>query len=156
MTASFTNFPQWYLGWRGYSHNRAVIGLSCCILIRVSLNSCPDGPIVDQRWRHELETFSALLALYEEGPPVTGGFPSKRPVTQNFDVFFDMRLNKQLSKQSGRRWFETPWRSLWRHCNAETSHDFTGRNEIIPKLDKRMNCLCIYKVSFNKTRSSSL
>ena len=27
-------------------------------------------------------------------------------------------LNKRLSKQSRRRWFETPSRSLWRHCNV--------------------------------------
>ena len=32
--------------------------------------------------------------------------------------FFDPRLNKQLSKQSGHRWFETPSHSLWRHCNG--------------------------------------
>ena len=50
-------------------------------------------------------------------PPVTGGFPSQRPVTRCFDVFFDLRLNKRLSKQSRRRWFETPSRPLWRHCN---------------------------------------
>ena len=40
------------------------------------------------------------------------------PVTWSFDVFFDLRLNKRLSKQSGRWWFETSSRSLWRHCNA--------------------------------------
>ena len=46
-----------------------------------------------------------------------GGFPSQRPVTRIFDVFFDLRLNKQWSKQSRRRWFEPPSHSLWRHCN---------------------------------------
>ena len=35
----------------------------------------------------------------------------------SFDVFLDLRLNQRLSKQWGRRWFETPLRSLWRHCN---------------------------------------
>ena len=44
--------------------------------------------------------------------------PSQRPVTQSFDVFFDLRLNKQLSKQWRRRWFETPLCSSWRHCNV--------------------------------------
>ena len=39
-------------------------------------------------------------------------FPSQRPVTQSFDVFFDLRLNKRLSKQSKRRWLETTSRSL--------------------------------------------
>ena len=42
----------------------------------------------------------------------------RSPVTRSVDVFFDVRLNKPLSKQSKRRCFETPWRSLWRHCNA--------------------------------------
>ena len=41
-----------------------------------------------------------------------------QPVTRSFDVFFDVRLNKRLSKQSGRRWFETPSPSLWRHFNG--------------------------------------
>ena len=31
-----------------------------------------------------------------------------------FGVFFDLRLNKQLSKRSRRRWFDMPPRSLWR------------------------------------------
>ena len=39
------------------------------------------------RWRHQMETFSALLALCEGNPPVTGGFPSQRPVTRSFEVF---------------------------------------------------------------------
>ena len=58
---------------------------------------------------------SALLALCEGLPPITGEFPSHRPVTRSFDVFFDLSLNKLLSKQSRRRWFETSSCSLWRH-----------------------------------------
>ena len=46
----------------------------------------------------------ALLALCAGNSPVTGEFPSQRPVTQSFDVFFDLRLNKRLSKQSRYRW----------------------------------------------------
>ena len=49
---------------------------------------------------------------------VTSGFPSQRPVTRSFDIFFDLCLNKRLSKQSRRWWFETPLRSLWYHCNG--------------------------------------
>ena len=56
-----------------------------------------------------------VTGLCGGNPPVTGGFPSQRPVTQSFDVFFDVHLNKQLSKPSSRWWFATPWRSLWRH-----------------------------------------
>ena len=51
--------------------------------------------------------------------PVTGEFHPQRPVTRCFNVFFDLRLNKRLSKQSWGCWFETPSRSLWRHCNAK-------------------------------------
>ena len=68
-------------------------------------------------WRHHMETFSALLALCEGNSPVTGEFPSQKPVTQSFDVFFDLRLNKRLSKQSWGWWFETPLCPLWRLCN---------------------------------------
>ena len=69
-------------------------------------------------WRHQMETFSALLALCGGNSPVTGGFPPQRPVTQSFDIFIDLRLKKWLSTQSRRWWFETPTCSLWRHCNA--------------------------------------
>ena len=55
--------------------------------------------------------------------PVTGEFPSHRPVTWSFDVFFDLRLNKLLSKQSRRRWLETPSHPLWRHCNLVPNSD---------------------------------
>ena len=69
-------------------------------------------------WRHQMETFSALLALCAGNSPVTSEFPAQRPVTWSFDVFFDLRLNQQLSKQWSLWWFEMPPRSLWRHCNA--------------------------------------
>ena len=68
-------------------------------------------------WRHQMETFSALLAICAGNSPVTGEFPEQRPVTRSFDAFFDLRLNKRLSKQWRGWWFETPSRTLWRHCN---------------------------------------
>ena len=49
--------------------------------------------------------------------PVTGEFPTRRPVTRSFGAFFDLRLNKRLSKQSWGWWFETPSCALWRHFN---------------------------------------
>ena len=56
--------------------------------------------------------------------PVTGEFPAQRPVTRSFDVFFDLRPNKRLSKHSWGWRFETPSRPLWRHCNEyEIYHD---------------------------------
>ena len=68
-------------------------------------------------WRHEMETFSALLAICVGNSPVPVNSPHK-PVTRSFDVFFDLRLNKRLNKQSWGWWFETLSRSLWRHCNG--------------------------------------
>ena len=64
-----------------------------------------------------METFSASLALFVGISPATGEFPAQRPVTQSFDVFFDLGLNKRLSKQSWGWWFETPSRPLWRHSD---------------------------------------
>ena len=69
-------------------------------------------------WRHQLETFSALLAICAGNSLVPGEFPAQRPVTRSFDVFFDFRLNKRLRKQSWGWWFETPSRPLWRHRNG--------------------------------------
>ena len=66
-------------------------------------------------WRHQIKTFPALLAICAGNSPVTGEFPTQRPVTQSFDGFYDLRLNKQLSKQPWGWWFETPSRSLWRY-----------------------------------------
>ena len=44
------------------------------------------------RWRHQMETFHALLALNAGNSTVNGEFPAQSPVTRNFDVFFDLRL----------------------------------------------------------------
>ena len=69
-----------------------------------------------------VETFSALLAFYAGNTPVPGEFSTQRPVTRSFDVFFDLHLNKQLSKHSRGWWFETPSGSLWRQCNEIRLH----------------------------------
>ena len=42
---------------------------------------------------------------------------TKASDASSFEVFFDLRLNKRLSKQSWGWWFETPWRPLSRHTN---------------------------------------
>ena len=75
-------------------------------------------------WRHPIET-KGLLALCAGNYPVTGEFPLQRPVTQSFGVFFELRLNKRLSKQSLGWWFETLSYSLWRHCNVCTIFSLT-------------------------------
>ena len=74
-------------------------------------------------WRHQWKHFPRYW-------PFVRGIPSQRPVTRSFDVFLDLCLKKRLSKQSRRRWFETPWRSLWCNCNAilftGTDNDLVG------------------------------
>ena len=54
-------------------------------------------------WRHQMETFSASLALCAGNSAITGEIPSQRPVMWSFGVFFELCLNKRLSKQSRRR-----------------------------------------------------
>ena len=51
-----------------------------------------------------MDTFNALLALCAGNSPVTEEFPTQRPVTRSFYVFFDLRVDKRLSKQSRGWW----------------------------------------------------
>ena len=74
-------------------------------------------------WRHQLETFSALLALGEGNPPVT----------LSVNVFFNLSLNKRLKKQSRRGWYETPSCSAWRHCNDIMTPGCHCYERIVPR-----------------------
>ena len=82
-------------------------------------------------WRHQMETFSGLLAICAGNSPVAGEFPAQRPVTQSFDIFFDLRLNKRLSEQSWGWWFDTLSRPLCRLCNVVRDSHVTSHH--IPK-----------------------
>ena len=62
--------------------------------------------VIGPWWRHQMKTFSVLLALCAGNPPVTGEFPSRRPV------------NKRFTIQSWGWCFDTPSRPLWGNCNA--------------------------------------
>ena len=93
-------FRQWVISW------------TILFLTWPACNWSLAEPHLQPWWRHQMETFSALLALCEGNSPITGEFPSHRPVTRSFDVFFDLCLIKRLSKQLLRRWFATPPRSL--------------------------------------------
>ena len=88
-------------------------------------------------WRHQMDTFTTLLAF------VRGlWYPSQRPVIRSFGVSFDLRMKKQFSKQSRRRWFETPSRASWRHRNLSVSTpgaSFTNRNKLNPRKTKEDN-----------------
>ena len=58
------------------------------------------------KWKHFPRYWSCVRGIHRS--------PAQRLATRSFDVFFDLRLNNQ----EGRRWFETPSCSLWRHCNG--------------------------------------
>ena len=113
----------------------------CCNALRARQNGAPFKMIYSNKfscmefkciceswWRHQMETFSALLAICAGNSPVPGELPAQRPVTRSFDIFFDLPLNKRLSKQSWGWWFETlsrtfdvtvmfPHRNLLYHLN---------------------------------------
>ena len=61
-----------------------------------------------------------------------GEFPTQRPVTRSFDVCFDLRLNKRLSKQPRGWWLETQSWSLWCHCNAWEINDWHMSRPDVP------------------------
>ena len=102
-----------------FLHNNVIFRLwssdSCIYTIRETIT-------IAAWWRHQMETFSALLAICAGNLPVPGEFPAQRPVTRSFDVFFDLRPNKRLRKQSWGWWFETLSRPLWRHRNGTMSN----------------------------------
>ena len=99
---------------------------------------CQSGSAVPHRawWRHQMEIFSALLAICAGNSPVPGEFPTQRPVTRSFDVFFDVHPNKRLSKQWWGWWFETPSCPLWRHRN--------GVSDVVASPDR---CQCLLPCS---------
>ena len=71
----------------------------------------PDDVI---KWKHLLPYWPFVRGIHRS--PVNSS--SQRPMTRSFDIFFDLCLNKRLSKQSRRWWFETPSCSLWHQCNV--------------------------------------
>ena len=125
------------------THNELMMICLCVDSERIALlHSCYASRKNDNMMASSNETFSVLLALWDGNPPVTGEFPSQRPVTRTFGVFFDLNLWKQLGKQSYRLWFETPSRSLWRHCNEETWFEFEFIN--IGNVDQNAHCIILF------------
>ena len=110
-------FPLKNLARKGFMHFQLLADLMITLSIvlkykhQISYGSCITW------WRHQMETFSALLAICAGNSTVPGEFPTQRPMTLSFHVYFDMRLNKRLSKQSWGWWFETPSSPLWCHRN---------------------------------------
>ena len=109
------------------------------------------------KWKH----FPRYWSFCAGNSPVTGEFPSQRPVTRSFDVFY-LRLNKRFSEQSSGRWFETtPSCPLWRHSNVSWLHQLSTNNlnggakswPQIPKLASSYNCVtqrCVLSLLFRE------
>ena len=72
------------------------------------------------RWRHQMETFSRYWPFVRgiHRSPVI--HPHKQKASDAVLLISSLirALNKRLSKKSWGWWFETPSRSLWRHCNV--------------------------------------
>ena len=83
--------------------------------------NCGGEDFLSAWWRHQMETFSASLAICAGYSPVPDEFPEQRPVTRSFDVFLDPSLNKRLSKHSRGWWFETLSGPLWRQSYGRRS-----------------------------------
>ena len=73
--------------------------------------------VINLWWRGITMMTSSNGNIFRVTGPLWGEFPSHRPLARSSGVSVALRLDKRLSKQSRRWWFETPSRSLWRHCN---------------------------------------
>ena len=75
----------------------------------------------------------------------------RSPVTRSFDVYFDLRPNKRLSKHSWGWWFETLSSPLWRHRNAWSIHQIgTNRQQSTTKQDVCAQFIGIWTVCGTK------
>ena len=84
------------------------------------------------KWKHFPRYWPFVRGIHRS--PVNS--PHKGPVTRSFDVFFELRLNKQLNKQSWGWWFEMRSRSLWRHRKGHWLSSYTtlttGKYKCLP------------------------
>ena len=78
-----------------------------------------------------METFSALLAFRAGNSPVTGEFPARKPWRRAL-IFSLICAWTNKWAMIWCRWFETPSRSLWRHCNEKQyiNHNLVRRQRI--------------------------
>ena len=80
---------------------------------------CHEGPCYI-RWRHGMGSLFELLALFNDNPEVSGGFPSQRANDAWYYIFFDVILNKLFNKHSCLVELPVIWDTLtlmWQHCN---------------------------------------
>ena len=128
---------------------------NCCVSghrqVRASLSFLRDA-----WWRQQMETFSASLAICAGNSLVTGWFPSQRSVTRTSDVFFDLHLNKRLSKQSWGWWFETSWWPLWRHWNVTSNRSLHFVIFWQSTIDAKHNAINIYIAQYTYKKTTEM
>ena len=95
-------------------------------------------------WRHQIEPFSALLAICAGNSPVSGEYSAQRPVTRSFEVFVDLRLNERLIKQSLSWWSETLSCSLWRHSNEKQK----AAKRLVGKLLQVHQIMSLFRITY--------
>ena len=104
-----TNEAVWHLG-----GNYVIMGLNFITTDATTISWYHDDII---KWRHFPNYRPFVQGIHWS--PVNS---RQRPVTQSFYVFFDLHLNKKLSKQPWGWWFEMPSCSLWCHCNDTNNY----------------------------------
>ena len=96
-------FIDYYICSRGvFCINHIKLRNFVVITIECSIATVDRGSIMTRIYRWSMMVYSSLQAEF---------------MVTKYDVFFDLCLNKRLSKQSCCWWFETPSLPLWRHCN---------------------------------------
>ena len=70
-------------------------------------------------WHHQMETFPRYWPFMQRMHRSPVDFLHKDQWRGAVMFFFHLCLNKRLSKQTWGWWFETPWSSLWYHCNIQ-------------------------------------
>ena len=101
-------------------YQKALIWDSCALVWYVF---CWETFMAGGRWYHTMVT-SSNGNIFRVTGHLSGEFTGHRLIPRTkasdaeFGDFFDLRMNKRLSKQWWGWWFETPSCPLWRHCNA--------------------------------------
>ena len=113
-------------------------------------------------WRHQMETFSMLLAICAGNSPVPGEFPTQRPVTRSFDVFFDLaRINGWVNNDEAgdSRRHRAHYgvivifsRSLWVTCLNNKIFDDRKKLVILCGMYKKCLTLCILEHGIDQFR----
>ena len=124
----------------------------CCIILW-SQDNCANSSTFTENCQHsETNMQAGVASVRGVGPRPFDDvikwkhFPRYWPFVRGihrspvrFDIFFDLRLNKRLRKQSWGWWFETLSHPLWRHCNIALCDIITGSDAIcVPRRHRNM------------------